>query len=537
MAEAMREIFPPATNFFRGREATLLAVAPGLSDENYRDCVAALREKITAQQTVDFSVSFQSAYAIADGEHLSLYDAAHEALHALRSRKLMDRKSAHSEVVTSLLRALQECDNDTEAHVRRTQELGARLGRRLGLTEDQRSNLDLLCILHDIGKVGIPLEILNKPGMLTDAEWEMLKTHTTKGYEIAMASQELRCIADMVLHHHERWDGKGYPDRLSKEAIPLLSRIISVVDSYDAMISDRPYRAGMTKEQAQAELRRCAGTQFDPGIVAEMVDMLEADTDDGLQVSETHFRSVSDLLTESGSRPNEEIGYAHQVRYARYLLDDSGSRIAQIDENFTQITGYTMEDVQRLSLRQIDLLPEEDRANYLTVLQHALASSTTAFIEHRLLCKNGQIIFVFCLGRVYYDSSVRANRSEVCIADTAQCSSVRTLLGVERDLARTSLERWEKKYRCDSLTGLLSHEAFRSDVQEWLLQEDTNVMLLMMDIDHFKEYNDTHGHRSGDEFLIMVANALREAAGENGLACRMGGDEFAVALRYPGAAS
>ena len=104
--------------------------------------------------------------------------------------------------------------------------------------------------MHDIGKVAIPLEILNKPGKLTDEEWEIIKSHTIKGYEIAKSTPELEGVADMIKYHHERWDGKGYPDGLSLETIALLSRIIYVVDAYDAMINNRSYRKAKSVEEA-----------------------------------------------------------------------------------------------------------------------------------------------------------------------------------------------------------------------------------------------------------------------------------------------
>ena len=121
-----------------------------------------------------------------------------------------------------------------------------KVGKRLGLNSIERTRLSLLSMLHDIGKITIPLEILNKPSSLNEDEWEVLKTHTIKGKNIALSSPLFKDIADEILHHHERWDGMGYPDGLSKETIPLLSRIVSVVDSFDAMISDRPYRKRMS---------------------------------------------------------------------------------------------------------------------------------------------------------------------------------------------------------------------------------------------------------------------------------------------------
>lgn len=121
-------------------------------------------------------------------------------------------------------------------------------------------------MLHDIGKMGIDDRVLNKPGKLTDDEWAIMKKHPEIGYRIAKSSPELEPIAEYILAHHERWDGKGYPQGLKGEEIPLLSRIVAVADAYDAMTEDRVYRKALTKEQTLDEIRKNIGSQFDPHI-------------------------------------------------------------------------------------------------------------------------------------------------------------------------------------------------------------------------------------------------------------------------------
>lgn len=187
-------------------------------------------------------------------------------------RKLLEYKSLHSSIVSSIRTTMFEKSHETEAHAERMAELSKELGRVLGLTEEKLIELELLSTLHDIGKISIDSNILSKPGILTKEEWSEIKKHPEVGFRITQASPELRHISEYILSHHERWDGGGYPQGLSGMQIPLLSRILLVVDSYDAMTQDRTYRKAMTKEAAAAEILNNAGTQFDPVIARVFVE-------------------------------------------------------------------------------------------------------------------------------------------------------------------------------------------------------------------------------------------------------------------------
>jgi putative nucleotidyltransferase with HDIG domain len=176
--------------------------------------------------------------------------------------------------VAALAAAIDARDNYTMSHSEEVVALACEVARRLGLPSTEIARVGDGAMLHDVGKVAIPNEILYKPGPLTPDEWEVMRRHPVIGERILRRTPELESIARLVRHEHEHWDGSGYPDGLSGEAIPIGSRIILVCDAYSAMITQRPYRAPMSDEEAIAELERCAGAQFDPRVVAALVQLL-----------------------------------------------------------------------------------------------------------------------------------------------------------------------------------------------------------------------------------------------------------------------
>lgn len=205
-------------------------------------------------------------------EFSSVYKIAEDHMY---KRKLLQRESSHSSIISSITATMYAKSQETEEHAERIKTLSQRLGKRLGLTQPQIDDLALIATLHDIGKVGIDENILNKPGKLTRDEWREMKKHPEIGYRIAMASPELMSVAEFILSHHERWDGKGYPRGLKGKEIPTLARIIAITDAYDAMMTDRPYRKALSKEEALQEIRNNAGTQFDPEIAEAFVKMMK----------------------------------------------------------------------------------------------------------------------------------------------------------------------------------------------------------------------------------------------------------------------
>jgi len=183
--------------------------------------------------------------------------------------------------VRSLVAAIDAKDVYTRGHSERVYRYSMKIGERLGLPADDMQILSWASVLHDVGKIGISGEILNKPSKLTEAEFAEIKTHPAKGCLVLAPIPQLAATIPAIRHHHERYDGQGYPDGLAGEAIPLIARIIAVADTFDAIYSSRAYRAARTLEWAVAEIRRCSGTQFDPGVAAVFLELLEAgDLDD-----------------------------------------------------------------------------------------------------------------------------------------------------------------------------------------------------------------------------------------------------------------
>ncbi len=173
------------------------------------------------------------------------------------------------------MKALQARDYITEGHADRMDELAEAIGRRMGLSSVELDRIALLCKFHDIGKVGIPDSILKKPGKLTEEEYKIMKNHAAIGERIALASGELKEIAHLIMKHHERHDGKGYPIGLKEMEIPIECQILSVVDTYDAMTNDRPYRKALSRETAIKEIVAYRGTQFSPKVVDAFLEVMQ----------------------------------------------------------------------------------------------------------------------------------------------------------------------------------------------------------------------------------------------------------------------
>ena len=269
------------------READILARVGGdefsaillrTGRESGEKVVRRIREKIEQynRENEALPLGISVGVATAEKDDLSLKELFKRADDRMYRDKLYSSKSSRNRIVKSLLAALAERDYLTGGHARRLEEHCRAMGEKVGLTSDQMADLALLAQVHDLGKVGIPDSILFKPGPLNEEEWEVMRGHPEKGYRIATSSPDLAGVAELILKHHERWDGKGYPLRLKGEEIPLECRILAIVDAFDAMTHNRPYDRVRSDAEAVKELEDKAGTQFDPELVPIFISILEA---------------------------------------------------------------------------------------------------------------------------------------------------------------------------------------------------------------------------------------------------------------------
>jgi HD-GYP domain-containing protein (c-di-GMP phosphodiesterase class II) len=181
------------------------------------------------------------------------------------------------QTLTSLIAAIQKRDSYTENHCHRVTDMSLILADKMDLPDYERDVIRFVGPVHDLGKIGIPDSILLKPGGLSDEEYFMMKSHSAYGEEILSRFDILSKEAKIIRSHHERYDGRGYPDALSKDEIPVCSRVIAVCDTFDAMTTNRPYRSALGKEHALNEIERCRGSQLDPDIADYFVEIARND--------------------------------------------------------------------------------------------------------------------------------------------------------------------------------------------------------------------------------------------------------------------
>lgn len=249
-----------------------LILMPDATAKDAENLIERILERCKAESDEKLQLSIALGYAMKCGPSKDIHDVLREAEQLTYRRKLMIEKSFRSSVINALLSTLAAKSEETEEHAERLKYNCEKIGKILGISAKELDEMSLFAMLHDIGKVGINDAILRKPAPLTEQEWFEMRKHPEIGFRIAQNNVDLAPISEYILSHHERWDGKGYPRGLVGEEIPILSRILAVVDAFDAMTNERIYSKPRSKEEAAAEILRNAGTQFDPRIARVFVE-------------------------------------------------------------------------------------------------------------------------------------------------------------------------------------------------------------------------------------------------------------------------
>src|SRR3954468_16330839 len=494
-------------------------------------------------------------------------------------RHVREMADLHLATIEALALAIDAKDQTSQSHIRRVQLYAAALARALGIPENDIQGVKTAALLHDIGKLAVPEHILSKPGPLTPEEFQKIRAHPKVGADIISAVPFPYPVSPLILSHHERWDGKGYPAGLKGEDIPLGARILSVVDYFDALMAERPYHKAMGYDAAVGLLQQEAGKGLDPKVVEKFIELLPTLQREAATLEQAMRRtSASEEQPQDVARPAtgltpepakknvfDDIALAHREIYALYEIAQAMGTSLGVADTMALITAK-LSNLVPFSCAALFLYDEGTET-----LRCRFASGTDADIIQQLAVRNGEGL----TGWVARNRRALVNARPSADIEAAGLSDLQTslqsalvcplLLGERfigalcvyhvdaafyRDDHRRLLDRvseqaaavinnsmlFEQTHQdslTDPLTGLpntrflfmhLSRELARS---ERLKQE---VSLLVMDLDHFKSINDSHGHHVGDRALCEVARVLRTAIRPYDICVRYAGDEFIVVL-------
>ncbi|MFN8223255.1 MAG: diguanylate cyclase [Gaiellales bacterium] len=464
---------------------------------------------------------------------------------------------AYRAVVRSLAMALAARDGYTGSHSDIVQNLAVAVATRLGLSLDEIDEIKVVALLHDVGKLGIPDEVLHKRTPLTAEEWELMRTHPAIGERILEPLPGFERIAAAVRHEHERWDGLGYPDGLKGDEIPLASRIVLACDAFHALVSDRPYRRALGLEAAIAELDACAGSQFDPSVIEALLAAIRGDAARSgppavgrrgdvlapssldLEVralltiasSAVSCETLEELIEVAADESVAAVGAA-SVSISRCEAD---ARVLRVIVN----AGELAEWEERRPAAETYRLDDDDIArDYILAGRSVTASLDDPAIAktHRELLKRLEkssfaAVPIMIRGVPWGEfiatrgtGAPRFGEREVRLLQTiaGQISAAAGRMAVFAQMAELAFR--------DPLTGVGNRRAFDERIELAVAEASAGKRMLavaLCDLDNLRELNEGGGHQAGDEALRAVGAALAEAVAPHPV-FRLGGDEFAV---------
>ncbi|HVH26422.1 MAG TPA: HD domain-containing phosphohydrolase [Vicinamibacterales bacterium] len=496
-----------------------------------------------------------------------------------QQRHVQQVSDLHLATIEALALAIDAKDQTAQSHIRRVQVYAAGLARALGMPENEIQGVKTAALLHDIGKLAVPEHILSKPGPLTQEEFQKIRIHPQVGAEIISGVPFPYPVAPLILSHHERWDGKGYPSGLKGEEIPLGARILSVVDYFDALMSERPYHKPMTFDKAIGLLHQESGKALDPRVVQTFVELYPALTAEAeasqqpmrkltrISAEPTAAQPAVGLVSDSHARTNvfQDIALAHREIYALYEIAQAlGSSLgvsdtmALISSKLSNIvpfsccalflyndemetlrcrfaTGVESEVIQTLTIRNGHGLTGWVARNRRPLVNARPSADFEAAghppdqtsLQSALVCPlvfNERFIGAIC---VYH------------VEQTVYTDDHRRLLDRISEQAAAVIynsmifEQTQEDSLTDPLTGLPNTRFMFMHLTRELARAErlkSEVSLLVMDLDSFKDINDTYGHHIGDRALRDVATVLRAAIRPYDICVRYAGDEFIVVL-------
>jgi len=482
----------------------------------------------------------------------------------------------HFATAEALATAIDAKDQTTHCHVRRVQIYAAGLGKVLRLPKPEIKALEAGALLHDIGKLAVPAHIINKPGRLTPAEFEKMKIHTTVGAQILSRVEFPYPVTPIVRHHHEQWDGMGYPDGLKGEQIPITARIISVVDCFDSVREDRPFRRGMTRDEAIAFLLRGSGNHFDPGVVELFIrhlpeyeaqiaslGLLQQLPNDGREPIALYGVDMAQTRERGAYMAYDQIKSAHQEVYALYeiartfgsslnvrstveVLVDKVGHVVPFDTcvvylydeakggaTATHVAGHNSTLLSQRTISLGEGVTGFALANRTLVNQlHPSLDLVGLEIEGEYRSMASLPLFKdeMLLGAV----SVYSKELEVYSDDHMRLLETVTRLASDALANATNHAVAESNALTDPLTGLPNarYLALRFDEEASRARRNTRpFQVVMLDLDDFKLVNDTFGHKVGDKMLREMGRIIQGQLRDYDFLARYAGDEFVAVVQ------